>query len=111
MKSIAIAIVLTVLCACNDAAPPRVNLAVAAVQFLDPELKCTPYYTGEGSAVLHSATCRLADKTVAYCRLTVEGKSLECGPLLPSSPPAKKTAEAQTPPMSPTPMATGSSGP
>lgn len=95
---------------CKDSAPPAPrNLVIESVQALDQEIKCVPYYTGEGANALHSARCRLADKTFAYCRLAVDMKIMECGPLynLPSAPPSseKHDASSSTPTPPPAPVA------
>ena len=97
MKSISFLIPLCfAIFACKDSTPAPRNFVVESVQAIDPDMKCVPYFTGEGPTALHSARCKLADKSLAYCRLSADMKIMECGPLfpVPKAEKAEKTEQA-----------------
>lgn len=87
---------------CKEAAISPPNMAVEAVRAIDPDITCVAVFTGAGVDVVHSARCKLSDKSIAYCRLTVASRKLECGPLFDAPPPPKtEPAAPSTAPLAP----------
>ena len=64
------ALALLVLVGCSGAPSP--NLAIAFVASVEPDAKCTAYFTDEGPTHTHSAVCKMPTKAVLYCSVSAD---------------------------------------
>lgn len=80
--------------------PP--NLATLLVTTtLEPDAKCTPYFTDAGEQHVHSAECRFPNKARIYCRLAADDKIPHCETIF--DPNAKQAASSAPAPAAPPP--------
>lgn len=99
------AIVLLVLASASCKAPSSPpNLAVLLVTTtIDADAKCTPYYTDAGETHVHSAECRLPNKSRVYCSFSTD-KSPKCETIIEApKPPAAAPTPSEAPPAAPPP--------